>query len=363
MTDEAIALLVTTSSEWVVVDVQRIAVWEEPPRGAVVDAAAMLRLPGLEQMRQVIDPPAMGRLTGLDLLGSGPGEATFALPISEWLRWSCGEVPGGVLALPGDAALGCALQTELPAGVAYTTAELSLTYLRPLAPGDRVSAHGRCLHAGRRLGLSDVSIRDAGGRLVAHGTSRATIFAPSADLGGRIGGTVPPPPRVGGPAGEAATPDPWQRPVLGEILDPAAQALTGRERLERQIAGELPLPPLHHLLGLRPTVVEKEGVARCVMPVTGWLATPWGWPQGGFIALLADAALGLAVESAMPAGRRFATVDLKVNFLRPVVGDGSELIAVGTVVHQGRTLAVATSEVIDARGKPVALATGSAALL
>ena len=342
---------------------QRVAIWEEPPRGAVVDAAAMMRLSGLEQMRQVVDPPAMGRLTGLGFAGAGPGEAVFELPVTEWLRWSGGEVPGGILALPCDAALGCALQTLLPPETAYTTAELSLTYLRPLHPGDLVRATGRGLHAGRRLGLSDVSVRDAAGRLVAHGTSRATIFPPAHDLAGRIGGTVPPPAAMSHGAGDEATPDPWQRPVAGEILDASAQALSGRDRLLGQIAGDLPLPPLHHLLGLRPVAVEREGVAGCAMPVTGWLATPWGWPQGGFIALLADAALGMAVESAMPPGQRFATVDLKVNFLRPVAGDGSELTATGTVVQHGRTLAVATSEVVDARGKRVALATGSAALL
>jgi uncharacterized protein (TIGR00369 family) len=58
-----------------------------------------------------------------------------------------------------------------------------------------------------------------------------------------------------------------------------------------------------------------------------------------------------------------ASVDIKVNFLRPVAGDGSRLEARAKVVHRGRSLTVGTVEILGADGRPVALATGSAALL
>jgi acyl-coenzyme A thioesterase PaaI-like protein len=56
-------------------------------------------------------------------------------------------------------------------------------------------------------------------------------------------------------------------------------------------------------------------------------------------------------------------VDLKVYFLRPVPPDGRDLLARGTVIHRGRTIAIATSDVFDAVGKKIAVATGSAVIL
>jgi uncharacterized protein (TIGR00369 family) len=85
--------------------------------------------------------------------------------------------------------------------------------------------------------------------------------------------------------------------------------------------------------------------------------------QGGVIAMLADAALASAIMTVTPAATAMASIDLKVNFLRPGIADGRELLARGTVAHAGRTIAVAHSEVVNADGKRVALATGSALLI
>ncbi len=65
----------------------------------------------------------------------------------------------------------------------------------------------------------------------------------------------------------------------------------------------------------------------------------------------------------MPAGTAFAPVDLKVYFLRPVSPDGRDLVALGTVIHRGRRDAIGTSQVFDADGKKVAVASGSALIL
>ena len=119
---------------------------------------------------------------------------------------------------------------------------------------------------------------------------------------------------------------------------------------------------MHHLLGIAPTEATL-GAATCSMPLSGWLATPFGWPQGGFIVLLADLALALATQTTLAKGEGMASVDIKVNFLRPVAGDGSVLEARAKVVHRGRSLTVGTAEILGADGRPVALATGSAALL
>ena len=68
------------------------------------------------------------------------GRAAFSMPISRWFEWSHGAVLGGVIALAADAALGCALQSLQPSHTQYTTAEMSMTYLRPARVGSVVTA-------------------------------------------------------------------------------------------------------------------------------------------------------------------------------------------------------------------------------
>ena len=332
--------------------------WQEAVRGAVterVDSDA----DGLAQLQIIRERPPMSRLTGIMFEGAERGTASFTMPATPWLAWSHGGVPGGVLAIVSDSALGCAVQTELPAHVAYTTAELSLTYVRPVTIGSHLTAHGTALYAGRSLGLSTADVRDETGQLVAFASTRCSVFGTPGNAP-RRGGSARHPGVVGGPVPE--TPDPYRRPPVGELLDESVfRSRDGLGILHAQISGELPLPPLHHLTGVAP-VEASAGRASCVLPLSGWTATPYGWPQGGFIAMLADLSLALAVQTTVRAGGRFASVDLKVNFLRPVACDGSLLTAHAQVVQRGRSLAVATSEVVSADGKRVALATGSCAL-
>jgi uncharacterized protein (TIGR00369 family) len=336
-------------------------VWRERAHGATVDAHTRA-LGGLEQLRAIRDMPAMFHLTGTTFDRAAPREAWFSMPITGWLRSPQGAVPGGLLAIPADGALGCAIHTELAAGTAYTTAELSITYLRPVRVGARVQAHGRALHVGRSLALSSCDLTAPDGALLAHATSRCILFR-SPEGAPTGGGTAAP--QAPADHGQRAPVDidPFLREPSGEVLDQAVwDRLSGLEVLREQIAGRLPLPPLHHLLGLTPVTAEA-GTAECVMPVTGWLNTPWGWPQGGFVAVLADTALSMSVQTTVAAATAFAQVDLKVNYLRPVAPDGSLLRAHASVAHRGRSLAVATAAVFDEAGRRVALATGSAQIL
>ena len=70
----------------------------------------------------------------------------------------------------------------------------------------------------------------------------------------------------------------------------------------------------------------------------------------------------VAIGSTVPAGTAFNTIDMKVNFLRPVLPGEAELQAKATVVHRGRTIALVNCEIFDA-GKLAAHATASYLLL
>lgn len=327
-------------------------------RGGYPDPA-LFALPGIEQLRASLDGRTprhpLSRLTGLKLTEVGAGKATFVLPASPWLRTPEGVMTLGTLAVLADGPLACAVLTALPPATASTTAELTLRALRPVRMGTTLTATGHVIYTGRTVALSDVSIEDHEGRLVAHGSSLLFVFPPQPPP---TGPAVAPPKEP-----EHATPDPYLRPVVGETLPQSVfDRMSGLEVMNAIRAGELPSPPTRHLFGLR-LAEASRGQATFVLPASQWLCPPSGKVQGGVLAMLADAALSGAITTLKPAGAATATIDLKVNFLRPAPADGRDLVARGEVDHAGRSIAVAHAEVVNADGKQIALATGSAVML
>src|SRR3954454_14972982 len=158
------------------------AVWKEEVRGGYPDPR-LLALPGRRRLecwrRGVNPPPPLAHLTGAMPTGFGTGTAEARMPTSPWLAASNGLITGGALAILADIAFGISVETQLPAATPYTTAELSLSFLRPARPGDTLVAGGQAIHVGRSVGLSEVFvIEEESDRLIAHGTSRLTIFPP-----------------------------------------------------------------------------------------------------------------------------------------------------------------------------------------
>ena len=98
------------------------------------------------------------------------------MPLTGWLRSPQGAISVGPLAIPADAALALAIISTLRAGDQLTTSELSLRMLAPARPGGLVIARGSLLHARRTIALSEVTLTDEHGRLLAHGTSLCFIL-------------------------------------------------------------------------------------------------------------------------------------------------------------------------------------------
>ena len=91
-----------------------------------------------------------------------------------------GAVHGGWALTLIDSACGCAVHTELDAGVGYTTVETKVNFTRPIAPdGGAVRCEGRVLSRGRQIATAEASLRSADGKLLAHGTSTLIILAPN----------------------------------------------------------------------------------------------------------------------------------------------------------------------------------------
>ena len=335
-------------------------IWQETPRGASAPLELFARS-GLEQMRAFVAfdvaPPPIHHLTGMRPTAAGEGTAEFQMPATAWLASPSGFILGGVLAVLADGPLGCAIQSTLPPGTPYTTSELSMSYLRPaVADGRTLTSRGRLVHAGRSLALSEATVTDADGRDLAHCTSRCFIF-PAVDV------PSPPPPLPPLEMPEFDTPDPYLRPVEGQVVDPEVwRTRSGLEIMRALVDGTLPRPPVCFLTGHHP-VAADEGSCTFVMPASGWLPSPLGAVEGGTLVMLADAALVSAVQTTVPAGTAVAPADITVKFIRPVRPDGGELRATARVIHRGRTTAVAEAQVHNAEGKLVCVAIGSAMIL
>src|SRR5438270_4884747 len=156
-------------------------IWEEPVRGTFGDPSS-LRLTGVERMRATVRgesvPPPIYHLTGLIPTEAGYGSSTFAMPVTPWLQTTVpGLITGGILAFLADGPLGTAIMTVLPPLGYMTTSDLSLSFLRPATlESETLIARARLIHGGRSVALSEVSIDDAHGHHLAHGTTRGYIL-------------------------------------------------------------------------------------------------------------------------------------------------------------------------------------------
>ena len=112
-------------------------IWKEPVRGFYTDPGQFVTLSGLDLLRNMLDgglAPPIGYLFGLGLTAVEPGGVTFTMPVTDWLLFPQGVVSGATLGILVDAPLGCAVQTALPPATPFTTAEISLRFLRTVVP-------------------------------------------------------------------------------------------------------------------------------------------------------------------------------------------------------------------------------------
>jgi uncharacterized protein (TIGR00369 family) len=120
--------------------------------------------------------------------------------------------------------------------------------------------------------------------------------------------------------------------------------------------GDAPPPPIARLLGFHIDSV-KPGEALITFQATEAHANPMGTLHGGVLCDIADAAMGIAYASNLQDGESFTTLELKINFLKPVWH--ARLLATGRVVKQGRSVGLVECDVTDERGSLVARATST----
>ena len=129
-----------------------------------------------------------------------------------------------------------------------------------------------------------------------------------------------------------------------------------RKKVEDYAAGKIPPPPVATALGI--TLVRAGGgTAEFRYVADGRHANPMGTLHGGILCDLSDAAMGIALASTLEEGESFATLELKINFLRPVWN--ARLTATGRIVSRGRTVAMTSSDIVDDEGRHIAAVTAT----
>jgi uncharacterized protein (TIGR00369 family) len=147
----------------------------------------------------------------------------------------------------------------------------------------------------------------------------------------------------------------WHDPLATAAV---AAGMSGREFAEAIAGGRLPPPPMASLLGIRVTGVgEGEVLMTCAADEAFY--NPLGVVHGGLLCTLLDTAMGLALHTLLPPGAGFSTIEIKVNFLKPVRDDDGDLRARGRVTKRGSRVTFAEAEVRDPSGSIVGNATSS----
>ena len=122
------------------------------------------------------------------------------------------------------------------------------------------------------------------------------------------------------------------------------------EGMESMVRGETPMPAAATLIGMR---LESfaAGEALVVLDATAAHANPMGTVQGGILAAVADAAMGWAFMTNLGENESYTTLEVKINFLRPVWA--GRLEARGRVKSAGRNVSLVECDVMSG-GKLVA---------
>jgi uncharacterized protein (TIGR00369 family) len=155
----------------------RTYTWDDPS----ITAALAGRRPGLELLRAMgageLPPPPILALVDVERMTADEGRVVFWLRPQEFHYNPIGSVHGGIIATLLDSAAGCSVHSTLPAGVGYTTLDLTIKYLRPVSvQSGLLRAEGAVLSKGRRTALAQAQLFDEAEALVAHATSSCLLF-------------------------------------------------------------------------------------------------------------------------------------------------------------------------------------------
>ena len=147
----------------------------------------------------------------------------------------------------------------------------------------------------------------------------------------------------------------WDDPLIGAEL---AKTMSGLDYIQALIDETIPPPPIVGLMNMRPVSAEVGRVTFTCDPDESHY-NPIGTVHGGLVCTLLDSVLGCAVQTTLPKGQGYTSLEIKVSYLRPVLAETGQLTAVGVVTKPGRRAAFADGTVTDSEGRLIATASST----
>ena len=147
----------------------------------------------------------------------------------------------------------------------------------------------------------------------------------------------------------------------GEGTVEARQSLSGLEYMRQLLTGERAASGMARLMNMRLVEVEEGRAVFAVEPDERHY-NGLGIAHGGLAATLLDSALGCAINTVMQAGRVFTTLEMKINYVRPMRRETGEVRCEARVLHAGGRVATAEGRIVDAAGKLYAHGTATCML-
>lgn len=136
----------------------------------------------------------------------------------------------------------------------------------------------------------------------------------------------------------------------------ALKSMSGLDYLKGIVEGKLPRPPIADTLGFTLSEVGP-GFALFTMTPAFRHYNPIGTVHGGVAATLLDSCMSCAVQTTLPAGSGYTTLEIKVNFVRAITEKTGPIRAEGRSLYTGRRSGTAEGKIIDAGGTLLAHAT------
>lgn len=138
--------------------------------------------------------------------------------------------------------------------------------------------------------------------------------------------------------------------------------LGGLAFLQNVVSGAYPSPPISATLGFRFAEVEPGRAVVTMTPHAGHFNLIQT-VHGGVHATLLDTAMACSILSTLPPGQGFTTLELKINYVRPMTDATGEVRAEGKVINVGRTIATSEGRLTDSAGKLIAHGTTTCLIL
>ena len=151
--------------------------WSDP----AALAAAGRTMAGIDFLRAIRDgdlpAPPIAQVLGFRLVEVEPGHAVFEVVPGEQHYNPIGVVHGGLAMTLLDSAMGCCVQTRMPAGGGYTTLEAKTNLVRAItAKTGRLRATGKLVHLGNRIATAEGRLEDDAGKLYAHASTTCIVL-------------------------------------------------------------------------------------------------------------------------------------------------------------------------------------------